>query len=409
MGKRKLRACASCGGRHGPPTGKGCTHAEEVFVEKNEEMLGATGGQAGASSEAAPQPDSSFTGLTNQENGDWTFPDLPESEGGAAGLSRDEPKFNFVGTSTKKSSPIESNVDRQPPAPRPAGQEWAEVDRRSPASAAMADWEPEFQSRRHIGLSTGERIVSDRMMRLENSMSGLAAQQQKQIDKIMELFTASMATRESARVVPQAAAAAEAVVKPEAADSDSDSDEEEWKDYFGAEVWKKEKDRIRKNPFDHRNYGKKGEVVESFEQLMVVLFKTMAQFMELKYDVRGIIKHGLMLSEKAAKDVYRPEAFVQYDESVRSRAGHSGPSAFGTVDQEDVLRFFSCDNLKHRRTSVATGKNSHSKKDKFCLRFNDGGCANKNCPYAHKCMACEEFGHSKKDCRNVSTKKKDPK
>ena len=38
MGKRKLRACANCSGRHGPPTGKSCTRAEEVFVEKNKEM-----------------------------------------------------------------------------------------------------------------------------------------------------------------------------------------------------------------------------------------------------------------------------------------------------------------------------------------------------------------------------------
>ena len=36
MGKRKLRACAKCGGRHGPPTGKGCTRTSELFMEKTE-------------------------------------------------------------------------------------------------------------------------------------------------------------------------------------------------------------------------------------------------------------------------------------------------------------------------------------------------------------------------------------
>ena len=38
MGKKKLRSCANCGGRHGPPTGKGCTQTAELLEEKNKEM-----------------------------------------------------------------------------------------------------------------------------------------------------------------------------------------------------------------------------------------------------------------------------------------------------------------------------------------------------------------------------------
>ena len=41
MGKRKLRGCAGCGGRHGPPTGKKCTHAEEI---KRKEVAAAAAG-----------------------------------------------------------------------------------------------------------------------------------------------------------------------------------------------------------------------------------------------------------------------------------------------------------------------------------------------------------------------------
>ena len=48
------------------------------------------------------------------------------------------------------------------------------------------------------------------------------------------------------------------------------------------------------------------------------------------------------------KDVYEPEAFIGYDESVRDRAGQSGPPAFSTIDHEDVLRFFSCENMKQK-------------------------------------------------------------
>ena len=286
------------------------------------------------------------------------------------------------------------------------------------AAPNMADLSHEFPTRRQVGLSVPEIIMSDRMMRLETSMVEKAANQQAQIEQITALFAASQRKQEASMAPTPApatpeppAAGVSGATAAEYATSVSRSDDEDWKDYFGAEVWKKEKDHIRKNPFDQRNYGKKGDVIESFEQLMVVLLKTMTQLLDLKYDVRGIIKHGLMMAEKAAKDVYEPEAFTQYDDSVRSRAGHVGPTAFGTVDQEGVLRFFSCDNLKCKRAPADMYKSSQSssRKDEVCLRFNDKGCSNKSCPYAHRCIACEEYGHAKKDCKNVINKKKDAK
>ena len=239
--------------------------------------------------------------------------------------------------------------------------------------------------------------------------------QKAQIDRLVELFNASLKKKkeeeppkQDKKVEPEAAGAAAAA--PDYYDhSLAGSDDEEWKDFFGAEVWKKEKDRIRKNPFDHRNYGKRGKEVETFEQLMVIQFKTMSQLLDLKYDVRGLVKHGLMMSEKAAKDVYEAEAFVQYDESVRSRVGIAGPPAFGQVDQEDVLRFFSCDNMKRKKQPGNQAKGTQPKKNKYCLRYNEGSCTTKNCQYAHRCFECEEWGHAKKDCKNVSIKKKDVK
>ena len=72
---------------------------------------------------------------------------------------------------------------------------------------------------------------------------------------------------------------------------------------------------------------------------MMVLCKTMRQLLECNGEVKGVVRHGLALSEKASKEVYRIEAFTKYDESVRERAGQVGPGAFGTVDQEDTLGF----------------------------------------------------------------------
>ena len=45
----------------------------------------------------------------------------------------------------------------------------------------------------------------------------------------------------------------------------------------------------------------------------------MSQLQDLKYDLNGIIKHSMIMSEKPPKDVYVLEAFIEYDESVRKR------------------------------------------------------------------------------------------
>ena len=264
---------------------------------------------------------------------------------------------------------------------------------------------------RQIGLTHFERILSDRVMRVENAVEAVAASTQAQQNQIERLITSL--NGHTARSAPPARQAPESAGASGGACADSDqgseSEEDEWQDYYGARLWKQEKDKARKNPFDQRTYGKKGDVIDTFEKLMVITFKTLRQFLENKYDIRGLVRHGLSLSEKAAKDVYRPEAFVRYDESVRDRAAHDGPSAFNSVEQEDVLRFFCYDSVKTKKAGTATSTKggSSQKKDKICLRYNDSGCTSKGCPYAHKCIACEEWGHSRKECKAL--KKKDSK
>ena len=189
-------------------------------------------------------------------------------------------------------------------------------------------------------------------------------------------------------------------------DSDDDDVPNEWKDFYGPKLWKKEQEKKRRNPFDQKNFSKKGEAVDSFEKLMAATFKTIDRLLTWGCDVKGLVKNGLTMAEKAAKDVYETDAFVGYDASVRDRAGQEGPSAFGVVDQEDAMRFFSFDNCKKSGKQVV--KTTSNKKDKICLRYNDGGCNTKNCSYAHKCVACLGWGHPRKDC-NALKKKKDNK
>ena len=116
------------------------------------------------------------------------------------------------------------------------------------------------------------------------------------------------------------------------------------------------------------------------------------------------------MSEKAATNVYKVDAFVKYDEAVRDRAGQEGPSTFGVVNQEDVLRYFCFDNAEPQRqskaTAAASSKTSTKKRlDKICLKYNnENGCNLKACTFKHNCIACEEPGHPRKECKALKRK-----
>ena len=183
--------------------------------------------------------------------------------------------------------------------------------------------------------------------------------------------------------------------------SDSDSSEEDER----ASSTKKEKKREKKR-FLHKNFTNRGESVASFESLMMVMFRTLLEMKEEDEEIDGLLQHGLLLSEKASKDVYRQEAFLSYDEAIRRRAGREGPQAFGEVRQEEVMRHFCFENSnasEGKRSQKGKGKKS----EKICLRFNgEDGCNVKNCTYAHKCLACDDSGHGKRDCKNIKKKDK---
>ena len=100
------------------------------------------------------------------------------------------------------------------------------------------------------------------------------------------------------------------------------------------------------------------------------------QLVDLKYDVKGLIRHGLSMAEKAAKGSYKKIALIGYDESVRERAGEVGPSAFGTVEYDDIFRFFCADNTISKKTQPKKvgQRTSRVESDKYCIRYNNGGC-----------------------------------
>ena len=217
-----------------------------------------------------------------------------------------------------------------------------------------------------------EETVKNQIKSMENTLGKVAGVQQAQLQRLIDLWGKGAGKFPEPPIAPRhtvprrtptgglnPAAAGGATdsrspqgawggipTRPRRVDTVEDDDlslmsgyegDEEWREYHGTAMWKREAEKKKRNPFDHQAYIRKGEKVESFEELMVITFKTMSQLLDLKYDLRGLIKHGQTLAEKAAKRVFKPTALVQYDESVRERAGEVGPTAFGPVSQEDEL------------------------------------------------------------------------
>ena len=404
MGKRKLRSCANCGGRHGPPTGKNCTHSEPPGRKEVEEKR------------EKPETGAAAILDTSEEDLHATF----EEAGGADGPDTDDELAEFTLPHEGLPTEVGASCDHGRIRPEsPAG------------SGAMG---ARFL-RQHLKEMQRERLefeknVDVRLLHMENVMGKVAGVQQAQLQRLLDMTTLTSAKSSSDPVIsskefePAAAAAAAAAAAPEPprrpeaslfnlndlSDTTVPAADEEWKSYHGFAAWHLENEKKKRNPFDHQAYVKKGERVTSFEDLMTVTFKTLGKTLEMKGDIKGLITHGQFMAEKAAKNVFVDEAFVAYDEGVRKRAGESGPSAFSDVQLGEVFMHFCYENTKKQRAqNQAQGKQQSKaqcqKSDKTCLRFNDAGCTSKSCTYVHRCQGCDSYGHGKKNCTNADKKK----
>ena len=409
MVKRKLRCCVSCGGRHGPPTGKGCARkTEEKSVEVDE--------KSGADENKPELNDETKVGVESYEEMFAETNMDPES--------KEDYHVPFSSFRQVRQSPNYGEEDdfRQRWAGDSAAKERARHDVRATSKMAQS---PEVFQGRIPAETLFEKRIADKVEHMENVLGRVAGVQQAQLQRLIDLMTVKDAKKkeekadsaadtvnESASAKPTAVGVKDQATRWDLHCSDSSTEkmkpaEEEWREYHGEEMWQKEKDKKRKNPFDHQAYIKKGEEVDSFETLMVITFQTLKQLIDLKLDVKGLIRHGRSLAEKASKGNYKKSALIGYDESVRERAGEIGPSAFGVVEYDDVFRFFCADNTIPKKP--LQGKQSPTtprvKSEKICHRYNDAGCQSRTCIYAHKCASCELWGHPQKDCRRGEKKK----
>ena len=448
MARKKLRNCSRCEVRHGPPIGVRCRRNTREFEDLNEEMSGgraggdfeeavsesATDAWAGEPKSGAMAGQNSSLGLPPvsgepQEKDESQWPSFSEFR-----RRREEERQGDRAGGPRSASPTQPppgfEEKKKKPAEKPRGQEAPDRLAQSQGIYCQVPWDQypqhlrdqhqfqptfrvgtqptqkDFQAAARDAASVGnmDYHMDYRMSWMEKSLGDLMDSQ-----KVLLQYHAEAVAKSQVSAPTQDNTRSATTRREESSESESEQETEGWKDSFGDELWKNVKGRREKNPFDQSSYLKKGETIDSFERVMVVTYKTIAQLLEANGDVKGVVRHGLAMAEKAAKGVYKIEAFTKYDDSVRERAGAVGPSAFGTVDQEDTLRFFSFDNVERTKgwkTSQGSSGVAKKKSDKMCLKYNDQGCNAKSCFYSHRCAACEEVGHPRKECKNLKRKEK---
>ena len=139
------------------------------------------------------------------------------------------------------------------------------------------------------------------------------------------------------------------------------------------------------------------------------------RFYKKDRDVSGILKHIILLAEKAEPGVFDCEALICYDDSVKLSAYEKGLSQFKLLDPAAIVKHLSYDGMKVAVNSrKAAGKHVTAVKTQAsssfiggpCYKFNfaSGGCRRQRCNYRHICAACKGPGHVLDECPNVVDK-----
>lgn len=163
------------------------------------------------------------------------------------------------------------------------------------------------------------------------------------------------------------------------------------------------KARRAKSRFEQQRFSPDGEAVSSFEMLMLVTANTMTYLLDHDLDVSTLVHHFKFLAAKATAARYIPEAFVNYDSSVRHRVARDGLQAFADVSQEEVVLQFCPENMYPRKP--VKKPEQKKKTSNYCRQYNDAECHYQNCIFAHRCLACDEQGHGRRLCPSVKKSK----
>lgn len=160
----------------------------------------------------------------------------------------------------------------------------------------------------------------------------------------------------------------------------------------------------RKEKYHHDRFILEGEVVSGFNSVMLAGIRTVRQLFVEGEDVVPALKHLEFMAKKSTMGVYKQDTYVEYDKTVRRRAGREGLKSLGQLETEEIATNFCPENMVSKDSKGASKASSKRKTIRYCRLFNDGCCTFKNCSYAHVCMACDELGHSRIECTKVKSK-----
>lgn len=154
--------------------------------------------------------------------------------------------------------------------------------------------------------------------------------------------------------------------------------------------------------FDQSKFLEEGEELRTFECLMLMSSRHLMYLLDHGTDPSPLVHHIKFMSAKATLGHYKPEAFITYDAVVRRRAAKVGLSAFADVLQEDVVLHFSPENMLPKPVKSSKKVDQSKKKSTgYCRAYNEGDCPYTICIFVHRCMACEESSHGRKQCPNL--------
>lgn len=165
----------------------------------------------------------------------------------------------------------------------------------------------------------------------------------------------------------------------------------------------------RKEPaFQQDEFLQSGETISGLNTVLLAGVRQVRHLVENGQEASPLLKHIEFLLKKSTLGVYRHEAYVAYDRTVRARADRDGIEAFGYMATEELATSFCPENLvasKNRDGGSRTKNQGKSPKTtKFCRAYNEGSCTFKNCIFSHACLACEEQGHGKCDCPRLRSR-----
>ena len=154
------------------------------------------------------------------------------------------------------------------------------------------------------------------------------------------------------------------------------------------------------------------KVIVTYERLVLANLRMLLKFYKKDRDIKGMLKHSILLAEKADADVFHNDALISYDDSIEALASEEGIDAFSKLDPAAIVKHLSYDGTKAARAAkqrVSSGRQAaaprpaSSNTTSACFKFNfaSGGCRRSKCNYPHVCSACSGTGHVNADCPNV--------